>query len=298
MSSQRQSKITTTPIDIRHHLLSILPDFYDLGAMILSHRCLHDVYKERRKILLEDVARNLLGSLFDEAALLARGQEAAYELGDASVKGFSTNTVFLLVNNDYIVKSLEVVAFGLLKTDDKKFDIYDPESLARFAGEPFTVQATPTESIRFQAAAYRFWRFVLQAKKNRATFLKNFTPPELLELDHFVHGVSNLIYAMRRKPQESDHDWDFVDSVLSTGPENILRLWDALQNDDPDFSDDLDGAGWNGEGGFFSYPFRAALKSKNLDDVRGIGSLEPIFDDNNAKTREILDEISKGDAQS
>ncbi|KAJ7633857.1 hypothetical protein DFH06DRAFT_1303280 [Mycena polygramma] len=298
MASQGQSKITTFPTDVRHHLLSILPNFYDLGAMILAHRCFHDVYKERRKILLEYVAQNLLGSLFDEAVLLARAQEAAYELGDASVKGFSTNTVFLLVNNDYIVKSLEVVAFGLLKADDKKFDIYDPESLARFAEEPFTVEASPTESIRFQAAAYRFWRFILQSKTNRAVFLKNFSPPELLELDHFVQGISNLIYAIRREPQESDHDWDFVDSVLSTGPENILRLWDALQNDDPEFSEDLDGTGWNEEEGFFSYPFRAALKSKNLDDVHGIGSLEPIFDENNAKMHEILDEIAKADVQS
>jgi hypothetical protein len=117
-----QSKFTTIPADIHHHLLSILPNFYDLGAVILTHRCFHDIYKARRNTLLDDVARNLLGCLFDEAVLLARAQEAAYGLGDPSVKGFSTNTVLLIVNNDYILNSLEIVAFGLLKADHQKFE--------------------------------------------------------------------------------------------------------------------------------------------------------------------------------
>ncbi|KAJ6568863.1 hypothetical protein B0H19DRAFT_1373300 [Mycena capillaripes] len=289
-----QTKLTTIPADIQHHLLSILPDFYDLGALILTHRCFHDIYKARRASLLDDVARNLLGYLFDEGVLLARAQEAAYGLGDASVKGFSSNTVLLIVNNNYIANSLEIVVFGLLKANREKFDIYDEESLVRFADQPFTVEASPTESIRFQAAVHRFWRFVLQSKKMRTPFLKRLASSELLELNHFVTGISNLIYAMRGQPQCSDWDWDFVSSVLSTGPENILQLWDALQNNDPVFLLEFESAGTNGEEGFFSYPFMDAMESKKLDDIRGIGSLEPIFDGNNEKMHEILEEIEKG----
>ncbi|KAF7338943.1 hypothetical protein MVEN_01970500 [Mycena venus] len=289
------STLTTIPADIHYHLLSILPDFYDLGAVIRTHRCFHDVYKTRRKTLLDDVAKNLLGCLFDEAVLLARAQEATYGLGDPSVKGFSSDTVILVVNNDYILKSLEMVVFGLMKADEKKFDIYDAESLERFVEEPFTEEASPTESIRFKAAGYRFWRFVLQPAKKRTAFLKKLAPNELLELRHFVSGISNLIYAIRRQPQESDHDWDFISSVQSTGPENILRLWMALQNGDPEFEEELAGAGYsiNGDEGFFDYPYVDIMEKKKLNEIRGIDALAPIFDGDNEKMHEMLDEFSQ-----
>jgi hypothetical protein len=41
-------------------------------------------------------------------------------------------------------------------------------------------------------------------------FLKTFAPSGLLELNHFVYGISNLIYAMSRRPQESDGDCTFL----------------------------------------------------------------------------------------
>ncbi|KAJ7691346.1 hypothetical protein B0H17DRAFT_1133866 [Mycena rosella] len=246
-----QSKLTSIPADVQHHLLSFLPDFYDLGALILTSRCFHDVYQSRRKILLDEVAQNLLGCLFDEATLLARAQEAKYGLGDASVKGFSSDTVLLVVNNDYI-------------TPESRHDsIYDAESLERFVEAPFT-----SEMI--------------------SRFLKMFPPNELLELSHFVRGISNLVYAMRRQPQESDHDWDFVASVLSTGPENVLRLWVALQQEDADFELDLDGAGCNGEEGFFDYPVMEVMETSGLGSVSGVYGLEPIFDGDSKKMEEVL----------
>ncbi|KAJ7152348.1 hypothetical protein C8R46DRAFT_1228589 [Mycena filopes] len=91
----------------------------------------------------------------------------------------------------------------------------------RFADEPFTLEASPTESIRFQAAAYR-------------PFLKALTTPGAprARIECFVRGIeSNLIYyAMRGQPaQESDHDWDFISGVpcQSAGPQVILALWIA-----------------------------------------------------------------------
>lgn len=88
-----------------------------------------------------------------------------------------------------------------------------------------------------------------------------------------------------------------MSSVLSTGPENIFQLWYALQKNDPDFPMELDEAGSNDEEGFFSYPFGDAIDSKKLGDIRGIGSLEPIFDGNNEKMHEILDEIVKSESE-
>ncbi|KAJ7744142.1 hypothetical protein B0H16DRAFT_994890 [Mycena metata] len=283
------ASITSIPMVIRHHLLSMLPNFLDLGAMILTHRSFHDAYKVRRNSLLNEVARNLLGCMFHEALLLARAQEVAYQLGDGSV-AFSTNRVFLLVNNDYIVNSLEMVMFALLKRDTKRFNIYSQESLGRFATKPFTVEASFLESVRFQAAAYRFWRFCLQPKKKRTTFLKALAPAELLELNHFVTGMSNLIYAIRGQPHrlESKEDCIFTDSVLSSGPENVFLLWSARQNKHPDFTTELEVAGSYDEEGFFRYSFIDAKKSKRLDDIEGLDSLQPIFDDDNRTMKELL----------
>ncbi|KAJ7447579.1 hypothetical protein B0H11DRAFT_365848 [Mycena galericulata] len=284
-----QSRLITVPTDVQYHLLSILPHFYDLGALILTARCFHDIYKAKRRLLLDEVGKNFLGSLFDEALLLARAQEAAYGLGDASVEGFSTNTIFLVINNDYIATSLEPLVFGLMKADSSTFDIYDSESLARFAEAPFTAEASPTESIRFKAAVSRFWRFCLEPRKRRGKFLTKLTPNALLELSHFVNGISNLIYALRGKPQESDHDWDFLASVLSTGPENILRLWDALQDGDPEFPIDLHIAGAREEEGFFGYPLMEVMEKRNLDKIPKLGALGCIFDADNEKMKEALD---------
>ncbi|KAJ7726565.1 hypothetical protein DFH07DRAFT_852677 [Mycena maculata] len=282
-----QSKLTTIPADLQYRLLSILPHFYDLGALILTARCFYDIYKAHSQPLLDAVGKIFLGSLFEEALVLARTQEAAYGLGDASVEGFSGNTVLLVINNDYIARSLEPVVFGLLKANSSTFDIYDPESLARFSDSPFTAEASPTESIRFKGAVYRFWRFCLQPRKGRTKFLQKLPLHELLELSHFVSGISDLIYAMRGVPQESDHDWDYISSVQSTGPENILRLWNACQDGEPEFSYDLDDAGGDEEEGFFDYPFQEVMEKRELDGIAR--PLKPLFDANNEKVNEVLD---------
>ncbi|KAJ7366094.1 hypothetical protein DFH08DRAFT_797093 [Mycena albidolilacea] len=112
------TKLTTFPSDIQHRLLSMLPNFYDL-----------------------------------ETVFLARAQEAAYGLDDPSVKGFSTNTVFLVINNDYILDSLRSVVFGLLRADEQKFDIYDLESLVRFAN-PFTEEEEDISQASMRVVGY------------------------------------------------------------------------------------------------------------------------------------------------
>ncbi|KAJ7726575.1 hypothetical protein DFH07DRAFT_782702 [Mycena maculata] len=257
----KRSTLTTIPTDLQYHLLSILPHFYDLGALILTARCFHDIYKPRRKPLLDAVGRNFLGCLFDEALLLARTQESAYELGDASVEGFSSVTVLLVINNDYIANSLEPVVFRLLKADASEFE---------------------------------FWRFCLQSRKTTTKFLKTIPQNELLELSHFVKGISNLIYAMRGVPHQSDHNWDFISSVLSTGPENILRLWDACQDGSPDFCTELNIAGGHQEEGFFTYPLFDAME----EEIVGLLGLEPIFDLDNEKVNVALFKVEADDPTS
>ncbi|KAJ7115326.1 hypothetical protein C8R44DRAFT_223050 [Mycena epipterygia] len=164
------SKLTSIPADIQHQLLGLLPDFCPLGALIRTCRCFHDVYKSRPNLLLDNVAKNFLGCMFDEAMLLARAQETKYSLGDSSVKGLSSNTVLLVVNNDSVVRELEDLLFGLLEPDDDgTFDVEDEDSLAQFVDDPLMIigKPSPTESIRFQTATYRFWRFFLQPARNR-----------------------------------------------------------------------------------------------------------------------------------
>ncbi|KAJ7745982.1 hypothetical protein B0H16DRAFT_1462575 [Mycena metata] len=152
--------LTSIPTDIQHLLLTMLPDFDDLGAMILTHRAFHEIYKARQNSLLHDVARNFLGCLFDEALLLARRQEAKYTAlggGEAVAEGLSTNIITFIINNDYVVDALEQsrpdaipVSFSVflrwVPLEPRVDSIYDAESLGRFADDPFTIQALPTES--------------------------------------------------------------------------------------------------------------------------------------------------------
>ncbi|KAK7065053.1 hypothetical protein R3P38DRAFT_3250517 [Favolaschia claudopus] len=283
----RQSKLIALPAAAQHLILSLVPDFYDLGALILTHRSFYDIFYENKQPLLATVARNLLGSLFDEAILLARAQERCYGLGDPKKNGFSSNRILLLVNNDYILRSLERVSFALLKSDER-FDTSEAESLVQFVKKPYTRQATLPESLRFLSSGYKFWRYALLSEKGRTPYLKKLRPSELFELNHFVDGISNLIYAMRGVAQESDHDLDFISGVLSTGPENILNLWDAKQRGAPEFEMELESAGCLSEEGFWTYPYMEATEELNKIDKIAKPWLEPILDGENEKMHKIL----------
>ncbi|KAF8185235.1 hypothetical protein K438DRAFT_1765887 [Mycena galopus ATCC 62051] len=173
--------------------------------------------------------------------------------------------------------------------ENAKISRSDREIFARFktGAEPFTgecivAQASRTESIRFKAAGYKFWRFCLQREKNRTAFLKKIPPPELFELRHFADGVSELIYTMWATPSgDSDHD------PLEKG---------RLMEFDERFSISGDGC----EEGFFWYPYMHAIDNKKLPDVRGL-SLRPILDGDNEKMRAMLENSVKEtgtDAQS
>ncbi|KAF8185214.1 hypothetical protein K438DRAFT_1973932 [Mycena galopus ATCC 62051] len=111
MTGQRKlASLTTIPADIHFHLLSILPNFSDLGALILAHRRFHEVYKAGRKTLFQDVARNVLGCFSDEALLPAReleaGSGARYKLpDDPSTADISTKTALWIMNTNRVLKS-------------------------------------------------------------------------------------------------------------------------------------------------------------------------------------------------
>ncbi|KAJ7362886.1 hypothetical protein DFH08DRAFT_841626 [Mycena albidolilacea] len=284
----RQSKLTTIPPDIYHQLLSIFPNFRELKIVILTYRCFHDAFKARRKILLRDVAQNLLGHSFDEAMLLAREQEAAYGRGAPPTEDFSTKIVSLIVTNHYVLRSLERVVVRLLKRD-KDIDIYEAGMWVRLPSG----DTSPAESSRYMTAGYRFWRFSLQRQKEHAVFLKNLTRSQLLELNHFVTGLRDLVDAMGGHPPESDHDKDFISGVLSSGPQSILNIWEAFVSGDEYFDEAFGIAGDCDGEGFFSYAYMDAIDRKGLHRICALDALEPIFDGDNEKMHKLLKKAAK-----
>ncbi|KAF8185296.1 hypothetical protein K438DRAFT_1765942 [Mycena galopus ATCC 62051] len=295
------SMLTAIPADIHYHLLGMLSDFHDLGATILTHRCFHAAYNAGKKTVLDNVGRNFLGCLFDQALFLARAQERMYGSGNPPTEELSAKTVALIVNNDPVLRSLEPVVFGFLKADKQKFKRISSAEEDNHKDLPLLVGPTPTESLRFMGAGYRFWRFVLQREKNRIAFLQNLAPSKLLELNHFVTGMTALIWLMWGREAESDHDNDFVSGVLSTGPDSILCLWEALQDailneDFEEFEDQFGIAGGSMEEGFFSYAYYDVTESKGLDKIPGLVGfrpIEPIFDEDNKKMRQLLKEFGE-----
>ncbi|KAJ6552832.1 hypothetical protein B0H19DRAFT_1155050 [Mycena capillaripes] len=224
------ASLSTIPQDVHYQLLNSLPDFKDLSAAVLSARPLHNAFQTNRKRVLSAVGRNFLGTVFTDALLLARCQEKHDGSAALKVKGLSSSTVRLLVNNAETVGELQAIMFGLLK-DQSPVDPQKKDTMTRFANAPPVVAASETESIRFKSAAYRFCVYcLLQTSEARNAFLRRYPKIQVLELSHFVNALWVLVSVIRGRPLETDRDWDFISNTLSTGPHNILQLWKMRQN--------------------------------------------------------------------
>ncbi|KAF8155068.1 hypothetical protein K438DRAFT_1777945 [Mycena galopus ATCC 62051] len=83
---------------------------------------------------------------------------------------------------------------------------------------------------------------------------------------------------------------DFVSSVMSTGPQNILDLWTALKKGRlMDFDERFSISGDRCEEGFFWYPYMHAIYSRKLPNIHGLLSLRPILDGHNEKMCGMLE---------
>ncbi|KAJ7851078.1 hypothetical protein B0H14DRAFT_2581690 [Mycena olivaceomarginata] len=179
----RQNKLTTIPADI-HQLLSILPNFRELKIVIPTHRCFHDAFKARKK----DIAPRCCQKF--------AWHEATYGRGAPPTEDFSTEIVSLLVTNEHVLRSLERVGVRLLKRDK---DIEDVGAIAPGQHLPGRVQSIHGRRLQILAV-------FSAAAKELTVFLKNLTRSQLLELDHFVTGLRDLVDAMGGHPPEWEHD--------------------------------------------------------------------------------------------
>ncbi|KAJ7115335.1 hypothetical protein C8R44DRAFT_223156 [Mycena epipterygia] len=203
MPSASQRSLATVPQDIQYQLLNSLSDFKDLAAVVLTARPLHNAFKTHRRKVLSSVGRNFLGSLFTDALLLARCQEKRDGSDALKVKGLSSSTVRLLVNNADALAELQTIVFGLLK-DENLVDINRKPTLTRFAESPPVVIPSETESLRFKFAAYRFCVYCLLQPSGRLAFLNRYPTIQILELAHFVNGLYTLIHVIRGRPPAAD----------------------------------------------------------------------------------------------
>ncbi len=78
------SVLETLPLDVRVHLLCVLPDFPTLLAALLSCKALNDVYTLRKKSIVDEVAKNEAGPAMRHALAVTRGM---IHVADAKVNG-------------------------------------------------------------------------------------------------------------------------------------------------------------------------------------------------------------------
>ncbi|KAJ7691352.1 hypothetical protein B0H17DRAFT_1201198 [Mycena rosella] len=276
--------LATIPQEVHHRLLISLSDFDDLAAAVLCARPLHRAFAANRRKVLSSVGRNFLGALFTDALLLARGQEKRDRVGN--MKGFSPGTVRLLVQNAEMVGELQGVMFGLLS--EGAVNIGSKLSLTRFADAPPVVIPSETESQRFKAAAYRFCVYcLLQLEDDRLAFLNRYTAIQVLELANFVNALYILVHVIRGRAHESDDDWNFASSVMSTGPHAILDLWAMKRTGEWGFKAVLKAAGRGSGDEHFMNEWCDVLAAAGVNDsVRRLGSA--ILDEENRKFAETL----------
>ncbi|KAJ7609483.1 hypothetical protein FB45DRAFT_1066873 [Roridomyces roridus] len=245
-----KATLATIPQELRSTILSALTSFSDLHSAILSTRHLHAAFKAHRRKVLSSVGRNLLGSLFTEALLLARCQEKRDGSEALKVKGLSSSTVRLLLKNAEMVCELQRVMFGLLQEGGGGFDVYNKASLTKFARAPPEISPSNSESLRFKSAAYRFTVFCLLSTVDaRIAFLARFPKLQVLELSHFVSGLWTLVSVIRGHALETNADWYTASHILSTGPSDILGLWSLKTTRDTRFKAALKAASTSSTGG-------------------------------------------------
>ncbi|KAK7065072.1 hypothetical protein R3P38DRAFT_2827766 [Favolaschia claudopus] len=287
-----QSKLLSIPADIHYLLLSILPDFRDLAALILTHRCFYGVFKTGEKTLLEAVARNFLGAFYDEAVALAYEKRPSHRRRKRRSTPLTSKIARSIKRSNHVLESLERIVYGLLKTD-KHLYLQDPynyigektlgENFAELASFTFTAIPSFEESLKMTAAGYRIWRFTLLHETEHVPFLMKLPLSELLELNHYVSGLVKLIWAMLGEGG-SHHDADYVQGVLATGPWNILRRWNALlEGDMEEFYEGPYGEHYEG---FFTSALFEVMDRKQLGST-DLYAYKSIFD-GDKETRELL----------
>ncbi|KAF8185225.1 glycoside hydrolase [Mycena galopus ATCC 62051] len=202
-------------------------------------------------------------------------------LRSVAVIGLSAHMISLVVNNDRVLRGLEDVLFRLIKSGRRDSTVAIGKSL--HDSKP-ALSHSPERLL-----GTNFGGFAYSGRKTG-------------------HEISELIYAMWATPSgDSEHDRmlllsfrkhfycfrnveDFVSSVMSTGPQNILDLWTALEKGRlMDFDERFSISGDRCEEGFFWYPYMRAIYSRKLPDIHGLSSLRPILDGDNEKMCGMLE---------
>ncbi|KAK7065062.1 hypothetical protein R3P38DRAFT_2827732 [Favolaschia claudopus] len=280
-----QSKLTATPADILYILLGILPDFTDLGALILTHRCFYEVFAAGKHTLLNAVGRNFLGCCFNEAVSLAieqpapksKSSQGTIEPGTSPKICVRSSIVSQLIENERVLRTLEPLVYGMMKVKKGIPYIADPAGLAQLKSFPRTAKPSATESERLMTAGYRLWRFtLLQKEKAQKAFLKKFSSIELIELHHFVDKLRDLTWSMWG-PSDGDTDYYCIQGLSSTNPQNILRLWTTVLDGTFDEDDFKEYAMEYDDEGYFSYVLGDVLEKRKLDDGL-LWDFKPILD--------------------
>ncbi len=78
------STLESLPLDVRDHLLCVLPDFASLRSAVLSCKAFHGVYILRKKSIVDEVAKNEAGPAMRYAVAVTRGM---IDLADAKENG-------------------------------------------------------------------------------------------------------------------------------------------------------------------------------------------------------------------
>ncbi|KAK7065063.1 hypothetical protein R3P38DRAFT_2827738, partial [Favolaschia claudopus] len=295
-----QSKLVATPADILHILLSTLPDFTDLGALILTHRCFYEVFTASKHSLLNAVGRNMLGAYFNEAVSLAIEQNTSDGTAKRTIESNKTQQIQVssaiisqLMDNERVLSTLRPIVYGLIKTKRVPY-IDQPEGLALLKGFPQTAKPSATELHRLEVAGYRFWRFTCLDTKSKSAheeFLTRLSAMELLELNTYVNNLKKILEAIWNGA-ESDGDEYAIQGLLSRGPKSILSLWNTVLDGSYDEDELKRDAEYYENEGYFSYVLYDVIENKQLDlDI--LWDFKPILDEEHEKAVKKLAAVAK-----
>ncbi|KAJ7187145.1 hypothetical protein C8R46DRAFT_1207113 [Mycena filopes] len=232
--------LATIPLDTQLEILAWIPDFPTLHSSLLLNRSFSQLFTAHRTLLTKSVAQNHFGELLDDALILANTQKDRH-FSDTKNHAYKSHFISRLLSNEDVMNTVELVVFPLIREKSR---------------------STPTKLLNLKRAAYRFWTFCMGEPAKRRWFLSQFSTPELSEMTKIYDGVHSLVMNMHVGVEmESDHDYDRVSSIISTGLGRVCWLWELFQEmtEDPEsdaammFDESLAVSGDGGEEGFFRY---------------------------------------------
>ncbi|KAJ7898993.1 hypothetical protein B0H13DRAFT_2664456 [Mycena leptocephala] len=241
--------------DIVDRIMTFCPTFATLQSAILVSKAFHSVFQSHPKSITRAVAYNVIGPALPQALRVVRYpyyDDDGDRRPPVQAKDLDPTHMAATCPEEHSAIVVTAEEKDKLQENSKVVDALENiYSLTQKDRTSKRSVLTPEESWRFRRAAYRIMLYcnifpgtrydldelvdlgkagVKRIQRQRTAVLNEYPTDELLQ----VYAVARFMRDVLEVIDEDSADQDVIDTLLATGPDGVVRAWEARSYDDVD----------------------------------------------------------------